>query len=123
MNEHHIARFLGWFSIGLGAAELLIPKVLCRSLDVDCDEKLVQAFGAREMAAGFGILSQRNPGPWLWGRVAGDAVDLGALAAALRNSSRRRVVAAAIGSVIGITALDLVCGLRFSNRRAALSPA
>jgi hypothetical protein len=121
MNEHRIARFLGWFSIGLGAAELLMPKALCRSLDVDCDEKLVQAFGARELAAGVGILSQRNPGPWLWGRVAGDAVDLGALAAAMRLSRRPAVVAAAIGSVIGITALDIACGLRFSNRRA-LSP-
>jgi hypothetical protein len=121
MNEHRIARFLGWFSIGLGAAELLMPNVLCRSLDVECDEKLVQAFGAREVAAGVGILSQRNPTPWLWGRVAGDAVDLGALAAALRQSGRRAVVAVAIGSVIGITALDIVCSLRFTNRRA-LSP-
>jgi hypothetical protein len=118
MNEHRIARFLGWFSIGLGAAELLMPKALCRSLAVDCDEKLVQAFGAREVAAGVGILSQRNPGPWLWGRVAGDAVDLGALAAALRVSNRRAIVGAALASVVGITALDIACGLRFTNRRA-----
>jgi hypothetical protein len=74
-NEHRVARVLGWFSIGLGAAELLAPKAVCRSLRVDCDERLVQAFGAREIAAGVGILSQRNPTPWLWGRVAGDAVD------------------------------------------------
>jgi hypothetical protein len=121
MNEHRIARFLGWFSIGLGAVELLMPKTLCRSLDVDCDVKLVQAFGAREVAAGLGILSQRNPGPWLWGRVVGDAVDLSALAAALRFSGRRGVVGAAIASVAGITALDVACSLRFSNRRA-LSP-
>src|SRR5689334_13061143 len=106
MNEHRLAQFLGWFSIGLGAAELLAPKALCRSLAVDCDEKLVQAFGARELAAGFGILSQRNPTPWLWGRVAGDAVDLGALAAAMKMSARRGAVAAAIGSVVGITVLD-----------------
>jgi hypothetical protein len=118
MNEHRMARFLGWFSIGLGAVELLMPGALCRSLDVDCDEKLVQAFGAREVAAGVGILSQRNPGPWLWGRVAGDAVDLSALAAALRFSNRRGMVGAAIASVAGITALDIACSLRFSNRRA-----
>jgi len=122
MNEHRMARFLGWFSVGLGAVELLMPEVLCRSLDVDCDERLVQAFGARGVAAGLGILSQRNPGPWLWGRVAGDAVDLTALAAVLRASNRRGMVGVAIASVAGITALDIVCGLRFSNRRA-LSPA
>jgi hypothetical protein len=118
MNEHRIARFLGWFSIGLGAAELFAPKALCRSLDVDCDEKLVQAFGAREVAAGVGILSQRNPTPWVWGRVAGDAVDLGALAAALKNSGRRGMVAVAIASVAGITALDILCGIRLSQRRS-----
>ncbi|HEY7169504.1 MAG TPA: hypothetical protein VH417_01585 [Vicinamibacterales bacterium] len=118
MNEYRIARFLGWFSLGLGAVELLMPKTVCRALDVDCDETLVQAFGAREMAAGLGILSQRNPGPWLWGRVAGDAVDLSALAAALRVSGRRAMVGAALASVAGITALDIVCGLRISSRRA-----
>jgi hypothetical protein len=121
MNEHRIARFLAWFGIGLGAVELLMPQALCRSLDVDCDETLVRAFGAREVAAGLGILSQRNPGPWLWGRVVGDAVDLGALGAALRFSGRRGVVGVALASVAGITALDVICGLRFSNRRA-LSP-
>ena len=118
MNEHRLAQFLGWFSIGLGVAELVAPKALCRSLAVDCDEKLVQAFGARELAAGVGILSQRNPAPWLWGRVIGDAVDLGALAAALKNSGRRAAVAAAIGSVAGITALDILCSMRLSGRRA-----
>jgi hypothetical protein len=122
MNEHRVAQFLGWFSIGLGAVELLMPRALCRSLDVDCDEALVQAFGAREVAAGLGILSQRNPEPWLWGRVAGDAVDLSALAAALRFSRRRAVVGAALASVAGLTALDIACSVRFSSRRA-ISPA
>jgi hypothetical protein len=118
MDEHRMARFLGWFSVGLGAVELLMPGALCRALDVDCDERLVQAFGARGVAAGLGILSQRNPGPWLWGRVAGDAVDLSALAAALRFSNRRRIVGVAIASVAGIAALDIACGVRFSSRRA-----
>jgi hypothetical protein len=67
-----------------------------------------------------GILSQRNPGPWLWGRVAGDAVDLGALAAALKLSGRRGMVGAAIASVAGITVLDVACSMRFSNRRELL---
>jgi hypothetical protein len=115
--EHRIARALGWFSIGLGAAELVAPGAVCRSLDVDCDERLVQAFGAREVAAGVGILTHRNPAPWLWGRVAGDAVDLGALSAALMSSRRRGLVAAAIGSVVGITILDVICSIKLSQRR------
>ena len=43
---------------------------------------------------------------------------LGALAAALKVSNRRAVVGAALASVVGITALDIACGLRFTNRRA-----
>jgi hypothetical protein len=116
MNIYRLARALGWFSLGLGAAELVAPKMLCRSLDVDCDERLVQAFGAREVAAGIGILSQRNPTPWLWGRVAGDAMDLGTLSAAFGRSRRRGMMALAIGSVVGVTVLDVLCTIRLSQR-------
>jgi hypothetical protein len=116
MIEHQIARALGWFSIGLGAAELVAPRAVCRALDIDCNERLIQAFGARELAAGMGILSRRNPSPWMWGRVAGDAINLGALAAGLRNTGRRTAVAAAITGVAAVTFLDVLCGWRLSHR-------
>lgn len=44
-------------------------------------ERLIRAYGVREIAKGVGILTSPNPTPWLWGRVAGDALDLATLAA------------------------------------------
>jgi hypothetical protein len=120
MNRQRLADFLGWFSIGLGAAELVATRQMCDMLDVNGREGLVRAFGAREVAAGVGILSQRNNrAPWLWSRVAGDALDLGTLFAALRGNRRRAMLAAAIGSVAAVTVLDVLCGMRLSEGAAA----
>lgn len=115
MNGSKLASFLGWFSIGLGAAELVATRPLCNMLDVNGRERLVRAFGAREVAAGVGILSQENREPWVWGRVAGDALDLGTLLAAVPGNRRRAALWTAIGSVGAVTALDVICGMRLSN--------
>src|SRR3954471_18313965 len=68
-----LARFLGWFSIGLGMAELLAPREMARLGGVR-QEGLLQAYGLREIATGIGILSSPQPAGWLWARVAGDAL-------------------------------------------------
>ena len=52
---HSMARGLGWFSIGLGLAEVLAPRVLTRGLGME-NEQLVRAYGLREIATGIGIL-------------------------------------------------------------------
>src|SRR3954452_22927910 len=70
---HSMARGLGWFSIGLGLAEVLAPRALTRGLGMEGNEQLVQAYGLREIATGIGILSSDQPAPWIWGRVGGDA--------------------------------------------------
>jgi uncharacterized membrane protein len=65
----------------------------------------------REILAGLGVLTQpRRPAP-LWGRVAGDAIDLAMLgvAAATKRTSAPRL-AGAIAAVAGVTALDAVAG-------------
>lgn len=119
LDEQRLARTLGWFSIGLGAAELLMPKVLCRALNVGDHKGLVRLFGLREIAAGVGILTRTRPSwraGWLWARVAGDMLDLGALFAALRGNSEKGCVAAAIASVAGVTALDILCGAKLTKR-------
>ena len=85
-----IARGLGWFSVGLGLAELLAPKMLSEQLGMEGKEPLLRFYGAREMAAGIGILMSDNPGPWVWGRVAGDALDLATLATALDEKNPRK---------------------------------
>jgi uncharacterized membrane protein len=112
--QDRFAAGLGWFSIGLGAAELLAPGTVAELIGVRDDHRpLFRMLGAREIATGIGILSQTRPTGWLWGRVAGDAMDLGLLGAALRspNTRRGRAVAAA-ATALGTTVLDLLCSLQ-----------
>jgi hypothetical protein len=71
---------LGWFSLGLGSAQLVAPGVMNRLVGADDDavSRAVQRWlgGAREIAAGVGIELRRRPVRWLWARVAGDVLDL-----------------------------------------------
>ncbi len=117
-----LARGLGWFSIGLGMAELLAPKSLGKLIGIRGHERLMRAFGMREIGTGIGILLQRQvPGQttgrtagqtarWLRARVAGDALDLAALKLALASekSDRARVIFAT-AMVGGVTVLDALC--------------
>ena len=104
-----LAQQLGWFSIALGAVELLATRQLTGSLGMRGQERLVQAYGVREIVAGVGILTSPDPTPWLWGRVAGDALDLSTLAAAYRTSPKPRALSFAIANVAAVTALDVMC--------------
>jgi hypothetical protein len=114
-----LARALGVFSIALGAVELLAPRLFTRHLGLDGQENLVRAYGAREVATGIGILAASDPTPWIWGRVAGDALDLATLATGLEgdNPEKANVVIAA-AAVAGVTALDLYCAATLSRESA-----
>lgn len=113
-----LARALGWFSLGLGLAELAAPRRVSRAIGLRDGRSLVlQALGAREIASGLGILSGRGTPRWVWARVAGDLVDLALLGVALgggRRSERGRV-AAATAAVAGVAALDVVAARRVSR--------
>jgi len=120
MDERKIACALGWFSLGLGLAELAIPGQLARSLGVRERNKLTRGFGLREIAAGSGILATGGRKPqWLWSRVAGDALDLGGLIAGLKESRKKAALGVAIASVAAITALDVYCGAKLQQASAA----
>src|SRR5688572_17281829 len=114
-----LARALGWFSIGLGLAEVVAPQSVARLVGLEPDDtsrRVLRGMGMREIASGIGILSQRKPTPWVWSRVAGDALDLALLGSAMRseNAQKGRVVAAT-AAVLGVTALDVYCGTRLQQ--------
>ena len=115
-----LARTLGWFSIGLGLAEVMAPRALARLIGVsDEHSMLLRLFGLREVASGVGILTQRRPAPWMWGRVGGDALDLACLGAALTSDDARPDrIAAAMAAVAGVTALDVLCSQQLSQTAA-----
>jgi hypothetical protein len=110
-TAYSMARGLGWFSIGLGLAEVLAPRALTRGLGMEGNEQLVQAYGLREIATGIGILSSDQPAAWIWGRVGGDALDMATLATGLQpENPKKENVQMALAAVAGVTALDFVCG-------------
>lgn len=116
MRDLRIAKGLGYFSIGLGLAELIAPRWLGRLIGAGEEhKKLLQMFGVREIAAGVAILASPRPAKGLWARIAGDVLDLAALVAALRDSPQRGRVAGALGAVAGVSALDVFTAQRMSR--------
>ena len=125
MNVLMLSRYLGWFSLGLGATETVVPRGLARTLGLFGQAWLVRAFGFREIATGVTMLAKPDQvaGPLL--RVAGDMLDLAVLVPALSARNRQRHAAqVAFMMVFGITVLDVVCASALvsgEQRRAATS--
>jgi hypothetical protein len=105
-----LARGLGWFSIAFGAIQVFGGRSVARWLGMDQHEKLIRAYGAREILTGVGILASRDPTPWIWGRIAGDGLDLATLGKGLSDpKAQRDSVTMAMGAVAGVTVLDMIC--------------
>ncbi|WP_250454020.1 hypothetical protein [Caballeronia sp. ATUFL_M2_KS44] len=118
-----IARGLGWYSLALGAAELLAPNAVARAAGVRTNSALMRLYGLREIACGIGILMSRDPAPYLWARVAGDALDLATLVSAsdMNKDESRTHALGAIVNVAGVTALDVHTALSLSRADEAES--
>jgi hypothetical protein len=113
-----LARALGWFSIGLGVAQMVAPRRLTRALGMRGQENLMRAMGAREVASGVLSLSV-DRGLGLRARLAGDAVDVAVLLAALRRGNpKRENVAVALAMVAGIAMLDFVAAQALEARHS-----
>lgn len=113
-SARHLAKRLGWFSIGLGLLQIAAPHRLSRFLGFRGGESIIGLFGLREVATGAAILSSREPEPFIWGRVAGDAFNLAALAAAFIASRRKPLAGVALGTVAMITIIDVICAQTLS---------
>jgi hypothetical protein len=119
MHTRRIAQGIGLFSLALGLTEVMAGKSLARALGIK-NVALVRVFGLREIAAGLGLLLRDRKAPWIWGRIAGDALDVGVLGSALRSSNRRRGKAAlALAAVAPVVALDVLCGRRMGTWASA----
>jgi len=117
MNDQRLALVLGWFSIGLGAAQLLAPQRVSRLIGAGEHPFLMRMLGLRELASGIGILTQPRRAAWTGARVAGDVMDLALLGNAMRNDGiRRSRLAAATAAVAGVTALDVACTAALARR-------
>jgi predicted ATP-grasp superfamily ATP-dependent carboligase len=110
-----MARGLGWLSIGLGVCQLMAAGRIARFLGVENHEGLVRLYGAREIANGVGLLLSDDPKPWIYGRIAGDALDLGTLGWAVETGREQGRAALAAGAVAGFTLLDVACARQLAS--------
>jgi hypothetical protein len=110
-RAHAVARGLGFFSIALGLAEIVAPRLVKQAAGMRCSESMVRLYGVREIANGVGILFFWKRAPWVWGRVAGDALDL---------ASARRP--AALVALAGVTAIDIATAAQLSREEQPSLP-
>ena len=116
-SAKRLAKGLGWFSIGLGLAELLAPRAIANISGVSNKHTgLIRLYGLRELGAGITIFAQQKPTEGVWSRVVGDALDLTSLGIAATNpEAKLGRVAFATANVLAVTALDLICAMQLSN--------
>ena len=117
-----LAAGLGWFSIGLGLAELAAPGAVAGLIglkDDDGTRAILRGYGAREMATGVAILASSADEPgWFWTRVGGDVLDLASLGAALRRDDADARIAFGIASVAGVLIADIAAARALGRRHA-----
>ncbi|HEX6600276.1 MAG TPA: SRPBCC family protein [Gemmatimonadaceae bacterium] len=115
-----LADFLGFFSIGLGLAQVLAPKgmsKLCGVADADGNARLMRFMGLREISHGIAILSRQQPEKAVWSRVAGDTLDLAMLGKTFANPENNRAMTLfATANVLAVTALDVSCAKQLSKQ-------
>lgn len=104
------ATALGWFSLGLGVAQLIAPQGVARWIGLSDSSRtrtLLRVVGLREITCGIGLLSNPRAPGWAWARVAGDLMDVALLGSAMgvSQSAAGRTMAAAAG-VLAVSAAD-----------------
>jgi hypothetical protein len=119
-RDERIAEGLGWFSLGLGIAQLLAPGALNRLAGIRDDgaaRSAQRVVGVREVGAFVAIMADRpHPALPLWSRVGGDLMDLVLLGRAWRGKRESGPrLALAIGSIAGVTGLDIYAAIRHTE--------
>jgi uncharacterized membrane protein len=119
--EQRMARGLGIFSLGLGVPLVAMPGAINRLLGVqdDDDSRTWQRIvGVRELAAAAGLLTRPRPVGWQWARVAGDVMDTALMGTArITKAARAERIAATLGALAGILAIDLFAAARLTRAR------
>jgi uncharacterized membrane protein len=117
-NRELLVRGLGYFSVGIGLAEVAATQKLAESIGIaDVPRGVMRTLGIREIANGVGILAAPREPRWMWSRVAGDAIDLSLLLLAFVSprTSRKRLTGA-LAAVAGVTLLDALCARLLSRQ-------
>ncbi len=106
MDEHGLARTLGWVSIGVGLSAIAAPVTLMRAFGMGDRPKLGHFLGVRDLVLGVGILRGQNAGAWVRARGIANALD-GALiiGGAATGAFRRDRAPIGLSTAVGFSAL------------------
>lgn len=117
-RHDEMAKNLGYFSIALGLTEIFTPRALCEAAGLEHRHTLIRAYGLREVATGIAILTSHDPTPWVWGRVAGDVLDIATVLSASRgNKMQEGNTILTLVSLAGVTIVDVACAMGLSAEK------
>jgi uncharacterized membrane protein len=119
-----LARGLGLFSVALGLAGLVRPGGLARAAGLRgdrFDSLVLGSVGVREIVQGVGILTRPRPAPWVWSRVAGDAMDISFVGYGLASGRARKGTRGllTLAALLGVAAVDVVEAVRLTRSSGA----
>lgn len=113
---HRLAQGLGVFSLLLGVIELIWGGAIARHIGLGGVEWIVRVYGAREFLNGVLILASKDPTPWIWLRVVGDALDAATLVwGYTRDPSHLTGVIVSFVAVTPVVIADIYTALKLSS--------
>lgn len=125
-SPDRLARVLGLFSLGLGSVQIADPDGVNRFVGLRVtpeNQAAMRGVGVQELLMGLPLFRRKAPAALLWGRVAGDAMQIGMLAAAMDNKKNDRDrLRTTIGALGAVAVVDLFAAIRASRRSASKDP-
>lgn len=113
MNEHTLARSIGWLSVTVGAALFVTPKKAVSGFGMGERPRLGRFLGVKDLVIGVGILTNREkPAPWLLARALSDAQDAAILIGGIATGAFPRGKA-----LFGLTVATTLCATSLALAR------
>jgi hypothetical protein len=107
MDEHGLARALGWVSIGAGLALVAASRPLMKAFGLGDRPNLGRFLGTRDLVIGTGLLRGRNTAVWCRARGIADALDVALIVGgAAVGAFRRDRAPIGVASGAGFSALS-----------------
>ena len=107
MDEHGLARTLGWVSVGAGLALVAAPGPLMKALGLGDRPNLGRFLGVRDLVLGTGLLRGQNTAAWCRARGVADALDVALIiVGAATGAFRRNRAPLGLASGAGFSALS-----------------
>ncbi len=116
MDEHGLARGLGWVSLGVGLAAIAAPVPLTKALGLGDRPNLGRFLGVRDIVIGAGILRGQNTASWVQARGIADALDVALIIGGTATGAFRRDRAPiSLASGAGFSALSFWLARRLNR--------